>query len=131
MPLREDEHEDKQANDEDGSADDSELVEVLLDRARTAHVGVHGTGNHLRNTRALAGMHKNEDDKADARKEPDNNQRDKQRVQDALLIVRTKGLNVKTAGKASNEGSVESLEPNRGTPRAETIDNCIRKPCVG
>ena len=60
-------HEDARHEDEGG--DDRQAVEVLLENARARAGVVHGGGDHVRDARALAGVHEDENDRQDAGQE--------------------------------------------------------------
>ena len=65
--MREHDHEHDKRDDEDSHQDDGDTIEVLLDDARTLIGSVHARCDHVRNTRSLARMEQDEDDKPDAR----------------------------------------------------------------
>ena len=86
--LRINEHQHDNGNEEHDCADDGNAVEVLLDDAGAGLRGIHGTGDHIGNTRALAGMQQNEDDQANAGQEQKNQKDNYQRTHFELSFTR-------------------------------------------
>ena len=81
-------HENPQREQEHDSAADGDAVEVLLDDARARLGRIHGARDHVRDARALARMHENEDDKADAGQNQQNQEDDYQGIQRVTLPLR-------------------------------------------
>ena len=81
-------HENHEREQEHDSAADGDAVEVLLDDARARLCGVHGARDHIRDARALARVHENEDDKADAGQNQQNQEDDYQGIQRVTLPLR-------------------------------------------
>ena len=73
---------------EDDRERDGDAVEVLLDDARARLGRIHGARDHVRDARALARMHENEDDKADAGQNQQNQEDDYQGIQRVTLPLR-------------------------------------------
>ena len=83
-----DDHENHEGKQKHDGAADGDAVEVLLDDARARLGGVHGARDHIRDARALARVQENEDDKADAGQNQQNQEDDYQGIQRVTLPLR-------------------------------------------
>ena len=79
--MRVNHHEHHEREQEHNRTGNGNAIEVLLDNARARLRRVHGAGNGIGNTRALARVHENEDDQTDAREHQQNQEYDYQRIQ--------------------------------------------------
>lgn len=83
--MRIDDHEDDERDHENGSADNSESIEVLLHDAG-AHLAGHRTLDHLTDSSSLARVKHDEHDQTYAGKGEKNQHGDKQRIQCTSLL---------------------------------------------
>lgn len=59
-------HKRNKRQQEDDREDDGDAIKVLLNDAGAGLRGIHGTGDHIGDARALAGVQQNEDDETQA-----------------------------------------------------------------
>ena len=83
-----DDHENHEGKQKHDGAADGDAVEGLLDDARARLGRIHRARDHVRDARALARMHENEDDKADAGQNQQNQEDDYQGIQRVTLPLR-------------------------------------------
>lgn len=115
-----DDHEHQQRHHEHDGTDDGDTIEVLLDDARTRLGRIHRARDHIGDARALAGMHQDEDDHADARHHQQDEEEDDEPAQDPTLLSTTiilQRTNHRLYPKHTAQASRHSPSISEGTVR--------------